>query len=170
VVDRYSHFRSVRTCNSVNIVTMPKFSKSSLSKLETCHQDLQTVFHYVIKTQDCTIIHGHRTPEEQFELFQKGRSEVNGIWRVTDPARVVTYKNGYNDKSKHNAYPSLAVDVMPYYGIKPHIRWDDFEGMKAFGNYVKGVIDMMIKYGTIDNNITWGGDWKSFLDYPHWQI
>jgi len=148
---------------------MPYFSQFSKDNLSTCHQDLQTIFNYVIKERDCRVIHGHRTPEEQFELFKKGRSQVNGVWRVNHPGKVVTYKDGYEDRSKHNEYPSMAVDVVPYYGVKPHIRWDDIEGMRHFGHYVLGVIDTLRRYGTIENDVTWGGFWLSLRDYPHWE-
>jgi peptidoglycan L-alanyl-D-glutamate endopeptidase CwlK len=149
---------------------MPTFSKASLAKLETCHPDLQEVFKYVIKSYDCTIIHGQRTPEEQFELFKKGRSFVEGRWKIVKPQHVVTYLDGYEKLSNHNYEPSRAVDVMPWYGIKPHIRWDDFAEMKRFGMMVKGVICILRKHKDIENDITWGGDWASFRDYPHWEI
>lgn len=39
---------------------MPKYSKNSLSKLDTCHCELQELFHQVIKEFDCTILEGSR--------------------------------------------------------------------------------------------------------------
>lgn len=27
------------------------------------------------------MISGHRSPEEQFELFKKGRQEIDGVWK-----------------------------------------------------------------------------------------
>jgi peptidoglycan L-alanyl-D-glutamate endopeptidase CwlK len=143
---------------------MPEFSKQSRSKLETCHQDLQTVFHYVVQTRDCTVVYGHRTPEEQFELFKKGRAEVDGRWKIVKPQHVVTYKDGMEDPSRHNSYPSEAIDVVPY----PEM-WSSIDAFRQFGNYVKGVISMMLKYGTIENYIEYGGDWN-WKDYAHWQL
>ena len=55
---------------------MAKFSEKSKQKLEACHQDLQTLFHHVVENFDCTIVNGHRTPEEQFELYKKNESTV----------------------------------------------------------------------------------------------
>jgi peptidoglycan L-alanyl-D-glutamate endopeptidase CwlK len=148
---------------------MPKFSKASRDKLATCHPDLQTLFNEVIKGRDCTIIHGYRSPQYQFELFKKGRSFIDGRWKVVKPQHVVTYMDGYERLSKHNMKPSHAVDVMPWYGVKPHIRWDDFDGMRSFGAYVMGVMEQLIKYGDIQRPVEWGGTWR-WLDYPHYQV
>jgi peptidoglycan L-alanyl-D-glutamate endopeptidase CwlK len=148
---------------------MPKFSQRSADKLATCHPDLQKLFNEVIKGRDCTIIHGHRSKEYQFELYKKGRSFIDGRWKVVKPQHVVTYLDGYNKMSKHNFEPSLAVDVMPWYGVKPHIRWDDFEGMRSFAAYVKGVMEQLIKYGDIKTVVEYGGDWN-WKDYVHWQL
>ena len=143
---------------------MPEFSTRSMDRLKTCHQDLQTVFHYTVQTMDCMVVYGHRTQEEQFELYKKGRELVGDAWVVTEKSKIVTYLDGYIKKSKHNEMPSLAVDVIPY----PEM-WTSVTKFRQFGNYVKGVIDMLYKYGTIENVIEWGGDWK-WKDYAHWQI
>jgi peptidoglycan L-alanyl-D-glutamate endopeptidase CwlK len=44
---------------------MPQFGKDSLTKLSTCHPDLQKLFNEVIKHYDCTILEGHRSDEDQ---------------------------------------------------------------------------------------------------------
>ena len=68
----------------------------------------------VLKYFDFAVTHGHRTPEEQFELFKKGRSlNMDGKWIITDRKKVVTYVDGYEKKSKHNAEPSKAIDMYP---------------------------------------------------------
>ena len=43
---------------------MPKFSKKSKSKLETCDSKLQDLFNEVIMHFDCSILCGHRGEEE----------------------------------------------------------------------------------------------------------
>jgi len=49
---------------------MPRFSKKSLSKLETCDKRLQDLFLRVVKKFDCTIIEGHRSNDrERFTYF-----------------------------------------------------------------------------------------------------
>jgi peptidoglycan L-alanyl-D-glutamate endopeptidase CwlK len=151
---------------------MPSFSETSKSKLETAEKDLQTVFNEVIKHFDCTVIYGHRTPEEQFELFKKGRKQRDdGTWAVI--GHVVTYLDGYDKKSKHNECPSKAVDVIPY-----PIEWSNVNRMRVFAGFVLGIATMLKAQGKIKNDIVWGGDWDSdtvlkdqrFNDFPHFQI
>jgi len=127
---------------------MYKFSKRSEKNLTEAHQDLQTLFRTIIKYRDCSIICGHRGEMEQNAAFDRGNSKLR------------------YPKSKHNKMPSLAVDVIPY----PFNGWNDIDQFKEFGNFVKGIAVMLKAYGAIENDITWGGDWKSFRDYPHFQI
>lgn len=152
---------------------MAYFSDISNERLSTAHKDLQTLFNEVIKYFDCTVIYGHRTPEEQFELFKKGRELVNGEWVITDKRLVVTHLDGYNRRSKHNECPALAVDVIPY-----PINWEDKSRMDYFGGFVLGIATMLRKEGKIKSDIRWGHDWDGdtevsdtkFVDRPHFQI
>lgn len=138
---------------------MFKFSKRSINNLATADKKLQLLFREVIKEIDCTVISGHRTPEEQFELFKKGRERIDGWWTVTDKSKVVTNLDGTTKKSKHNYYPSKAVDVVPY-----PLDWNDIDSFKQLASVVK---DKALELGI---DVEWGGDWKSLKDYPHWQI
>ena len=134
---------------------MPSYSKSSQRKLDTCHQELQTIFHYVIKHFDNTIVCGERTREKQEEAFDNGFSKVH-------------YPN-----SKHNSHPSMAVDSVPY-----PIDWDDLNRMKYFAGYVMGVAKMLKEYGAISHDLVSGLDWDNdtelsdttFKDHPHFQL
>ena len=143
---------------------MAQFSKTSKERLATAHEDLQTVFNEVINHFDCTVIFGYRSPEEQNKLYQQGR---------TKPGSIVTYKDGYEKKSKHNYSPSLAVDVVPY-----PIEWKNKDRMRYFAGFVLGIAQMLKKEGKIKHDIVWGADWDddtflkdhSFVDLPHFQI
>lgn len=134
--------------------TMPKFSKSSSDKLNTCNPKLVKLFNEVVKHYDCTIICGHRGEEIQNQVFREGRSKLK-------------FPN-----SKHNGFPSNAVDVAPYHKESPHIRWNDHKDFILFAGFVKGVASML------DIKIRWGGDWDSdwdmtdqtFIDLPHFEI
>tara|TARA_R100000306_G_C4358145_1_gene133844 strand:+ start:337 stop:750 length:414 start_codon:yes stop_codon:yes gene_type:complete len=133
---------------------MPKFSKRSQGRLDTCHPRLVTLFDQVIKHYDCTILEGYRDKQAQDEMFRSGRSKLN------------------YPKSKHNGSPSLAVDVVPY-----PINWQNTERMRHFAGYVFGVASVL------GISLRWGGDWKStaftedrglrdqsFMDLPHFEL
>ena len=136
---------------------MPKFSKRSKGNLATADTKLQQLFNAVIEEFDCTVIYGHRTPEEQFELFKKGRERKDGWWVKVGP--TVTNLDGLNKKSKHNYFPSKAVDVVPY-----PLDWKDIESFENLAKVVKA------KAEELNITVTWGGDWTSLKDYPHWEI
>ena len=129
---------------------MPRFSKASLDRLEGCHTDLRKLMLEVIKHIDITILCGHRSVEEQAELFRQGRSKLDG-----SPGKM----------SKHNHSPSLAVDFSPY-----PVKWDR-ERFIAASYFAKGIASQMgIK-------IRRGSDWnadlicsESFFDGPHIEL
>ncbi len=128
---------------------MPKFGKTSRKNLEECHPDLQLLFNVVVSVFDCSVICGHRGEDDQNKAFDEGKSEL--MFPV----------------SKHNQYPSMAVDVVPY-----PVDWKDLNRFYFFGGYVKKTAELL----GID--IRWGGDFdgdtltddQSFIDLPHWQI
>ena len=134
---------------------MPSFSKISQKRLDTCHQDIQTIFHYVIKVFDCTIVCGHRGEIDQNRAYDEGKSQL------TFP------------KSKHNKTPSMAVDVVPY-----PIEWKNTNRMRYFAGRVMGIADMLKKYDAIEHTLRWGGDWdrdtelkdNRFNDMPHFEL
>jgi len=133
---------------------MASYSQSSKDRLSTVHVDLQTLFNEVIKHYDCTIVSGLRTAEEQAKLYAQGR---------TEPGNIVTYKDGYEKKSKHQG--GNAVDVIPYPS-----GYKDVDEMIKFSGFVLGVATMLKVEGKMNNNIEWGGDWRNFSDKPHFQI
>lgn len=136
---------------------MPKFSKRSKDNLATADIKLQQLFNAVIEEFDCTVIYGHRTPEEQFELFKKGREKKDGWWVKT--GKTVTNLDGNIKKSKHNYFPSKAVDVVPF-----PLDWNDIKAFELLAKVVRA------KALELNIEVTWGGDWVSLKDYPHWEI
>ena len=144
---------------------MPKFSKSSLDKLNTAHPKLIKIMNEAIKRYDFKVLYGHRSPEEQFELFKKGRTFTNGSWVKT--GSVVTNLDGTVKKSKHNYYPSHAVDIVPY-----PIDWNN---LQRFKDMAKIVIEVAKE---LNIKIIWGADWDmdgdikehTFIDYPHFEL
>lgn len=129
---------------------MPRFGDKSLEKLNTCHPDIIKVMNEAIKHYDFTVLYGTRTVAEQQALYAQGR---------TKPGAIVTNIDGVNKKSKHNYLPSLAVDIAPW-----PIDWNDIGRFKELAEVVKKAAD------TVGVAIQWGGDWKTFKDWPHWEI
>jgi len=93
---------------------MPRFSRRSLSKLNTCDVRIISVMQEVVKHFDCTILEGSRTEERQKELIAEGKSKTM--------------------KSKHLRSPSLAIDCVPY-----PVDWEDRERITYFAGYVMGI-------------------------------
>jgi len=143
---------------------MPKFSKRSMDNLNTCEMDLQVLMWELIKHFDVAVIQGYRTPEEQAELYASGR---------TKPGPIVTKIDGVNRLSKHNHYPSRAVDIVPY-----PINWRDTNRFYLMGGFVKALAVKLKEEGKINHDIRWGGDWdgdtmvddQTFMDLPHFEL
>ena len=143
---------------------MASFGNTSMTRLQTCERDIQTVMHEAIKVFDFSVISGHRPPEEQFELFKKGRKLQARECTVVDKSKVVTYKDGTEKKSRHNESPSEAVDIVPY-----PIDWKDTDRMNQLYGVVLAVQYRLFRDGKIQNLLEWGGNWK-WKDQPHFQI
>ena len=139
---------------------MPSFGKSSLAKLNTCHPDIIKVMQEAIKHYDFTVVYGTRSVEEQQKLYKVGRKLVKGVW--TTVGKTVTNLDGVNKKSKHNYSPSLAIDIAPW--VDGDIPWNDIAEFKKMAQIVKNAAV------TVGVNLTWGGDWEKFRDYPHFEI
>ena len=128
---------------------MYKYGKSSRSRLETCHPDLQRLFNELIKDWDISILCGHRGEEEQNAAVARGSSKGK-------------FPNG-----KHNSLPSLAVDAALY-----PIDWNDTGRHYMFAGMVKQ------KAKELGINIRCGADWdgdnyttdQPFHDLPHFEV
>lgn len=120
---------------------MPSFSKASLRELATCDERLQRICHEAIKHFDFMVIQGHRGQKEQDEAFKAGTSKLP--W----------------PKSRHNSEPSTAVDLAPC-----PLNWKDLPSFHRLA----GVIMTVAAMEGIE--LTWGGDWKSFKDLPHFEL
>ena len=125
------------------------YSNTSLRRLKTCDPNLQRLFTEVLKEFDHSIICGFRSEEEQNEAFEAGKSKLK------------------YPQSKHNSYPSKAIDVIPF-----PVEWEDRERMTLFAGYVLG------KASAMGIKVRWGGDWdqdtevkdNSFDDLVHFEL
>lgn len=129
---------------------MYKFSKRSLNNLKNVDKRLIHICNELISHIDFTVIEGHRSLERQLELYEQGYSQIDGITK----------------KGKHNYLPSLAIDIIPY--KKGHNPFDGSkESEEMFNTLAKEFKKVANELGY---KITWGGDWKSFKDLPHFQL
>ena len=126
---------------------MPKFSKTSLERLQTCHPLLQLLMLRVVKKYDITVLCGHRTQQEQDAAYAKGTSKLR--WPM----------------SHHNVQPATAVDVAPY-----PLDWNDIARFKQMAEVVLEEWLNLDDEDTEGWKLEWGGSWTSLRDYPHFQI
>jgi peptidoglycan L-alanyl-D-glutamate endopeptidase CwlK len=139
---------------------MPKFGKSSDEQLATCHPDLQLIFNTAIKTVDCSVFCGHRNKLNQDKAFGDGLSQVK--W----------------PNSKHNPFPSMAVDGGPYFPELKNTDWEDHKAFAVFAGYLMRIADELLEKKLITHRLRWGGDWDSdgrtndqtFVDLPHFEL
>ena len=124
---------------------MPKFSKQSINRLQSCDERLFKLFSEVVKHFDCTILEGRRTVERQSMLVKQGKSKTMN--------------------SKH--LTGKAVDVAPY-----PINWEDRERFTYFAGFVMGIASqqgLKLRWGGDWDKDTDLSD-NSFDDLPHFEI
>ena len=94
----------------------------------------------------------YRSPQAQNDLYQIGRSKppIGKEHRITNC-------DGQTTLSKHNLFPSLAIDVFAMFAGKPMAIW----GIEAYAP----LKDLAKRYKLI-----WGGDWPDFKDRPHLEL
>ena len=143
---------------------MAKYSVKSQQKLGTCNVRIIQVMTAVIIKYDNTILYGHRDVQAQQALYRIGRDSHGNI---IDRSKVVTFCDGITRQSKHNYYPSKAVDAVPY-----PIDWKDTKRFYHFAGYVLATANAM------GIQVVWGGDFdrdfdfsdQTFFDLCHFQL
>jgi len=152
----------------VKNLNMYEFSETSLERLKTCHKDLQEIMHWSLKYSqvDFGIACGHRTIQEQKRLYAQGRNL---------PGQIVTYVDGIQKRSKHNYYPSQAVDI---YGWTGKVDWSE-RTLIYLGGVITSVAAFLYDEGIVKHELRWGGNWdgdgqiitdQNFLDLPHYEL
>lgn len=117
-----------------------KFSSKSLSRLSTCHPDLQLLCNAVLQDMDITVLCGQRNETDQNKAFADGKSKLK-------------FPN-----SAHNKTPSLAVDCAPY-----PVDFNDIKKFEAM------CIMFELAADKLGIDIKLGRDF-SFHDYPHIEL
>jgi len=131
------------------------FSNRSLERLRTCHQDLILLMTEALMDPECpcdfTVLEGHRDQATQDRLHDEGKSQL--MW----------------PRSRHNQWPSMAVDVAPYINGKLSWDWADYHPL---ADHIRVTWNRLQQDGrtTGQYKYTWGGTWQSFPDGPHHQI
>lgn len=142
------------------------FTQSSLDKMKKVHPKLVEVMKAAIENSpyDFRITDGARTTEEQFALYQIGRSK---------PGRIVTNCDGKKAKSNHQIKSDgfgHAVDIFPcgiiengiYRKFTSEEGYDD-KKLRLIANHILAVAKSK------NINIEWGGNWK-MNDTPHFEL
>jgi len=93
-----------------------------------------------------TITCTHRSTQEQQGLYAQGR---------TKPGPIVTKVDGVTKLSKHNYFPSQAIDFAVV--VHGKISWDPAE-YEEFGALCEA------------EGLEWGGRWIALKDYPHIEL
>ena len=137
-----------------------QFSESSLILLNTCHPIWVAVMHVVIKHVDIKVITGHRDEVGQQRMYDAGRSKLQ--W----------------PDSKHNSYPSLAIDVVPYPVIWPDQKKRPRQFVAEMARFARLAGYVQAVCNQLGHECRWGGDWDRdwdltdnvFNDYPHYEL
>jgi len=109
--------------------------QDSIIRLQTCDERLIKVITAVSMFWHIRVIEGHRGRVNQDAAYSLGKSKL--LW----------------PHGKHNASPSLAVDVTP----EP-IDWNNDQRLIYFAGFVIGMARKM------DIELRWGGDWNGWND------
>ena len=121
-----------------------KWGKTSMDRLVTCDKRLQDLADMMLarSTFDLTILQGYRTKDEQEEAYKSGKS------------------NARFGESKHNVFPSKAIDIIP---VK--VNWDasDWKWAYLCALAYDCANDLGIK-------IKCGFFFRSIKDCPHIQL
>lgn len=160
---------------------MYSYGSKSQSVKETLCEELALVADDVIQVYNISLIEGHRTKEKQDHYFETGASKLK-------------FPN-----SKHNTYPSDALDAWPYVevlaGVPVHTALsghpDQIAELSKKTGYTKERIWQLIlqEYATMKGvfmamaykrgiKLRFGDDWdgdhdrldQSFIDLPHMEV
>lgn len=138
-----------------------RFSQRSIDNLQGVHPTLVKIMQEAIKESpvDFTITEGLRTTARQQALYAQGR---------TKPGIKVTNADGVRNKSNHQAKADgygHAVDLYPFFSGQVQVNHKDtIKNLEKIAIHIKAVARCL------GHKITWGGDWKSPYDPPHFQL
>lgn len=134
---------------------MSKLSATSRKRLEGIKPILITIIEDAITTSpiDFGIPQdgGLRTANRQNAMYAQGRTDLS--------KPKITNADGYKNISRHQS--GEAFDIYAY--VNGKASWD-IGHLTAIAHHI---LKVAANYRV---QLEWGGDWKSFKDYPHFQI
>ena len=149
------------------------FSQESLDKMKKVHPKLVEVMKAAIVNSpfDFRITDGARTTEEQFALYQQGRTVLYD--KKGKKLKKVTNCDGKTFKSNHQLKSDgygHAVDIFPcgviengvYRKFTSNEGYDD-KKLRLIANHILAVAKSK------NVNVEWGGNWKMH-DTPHFEL
>lgn len=122
---------------------MPLSPKSEAA-IKAAHPLLQKLFRACAADPACPkfqVLESRRGRKDQEAAFARGNSKA------------------HFGQSPHNYDPAIALDVVPL-----PLNWDDIKAFKQLGAFV------VAKAKELGIPISWGGGWRSFKDYPHYEL
>lgn len=137
---------------------MPRFSQRSKDTLKGVHPRMVQLMEAAIidSPVDFTVTDGVRSTAKQQGLYAQGRTAAGSI---------VTNADGVKNKSNHQAKADgfgHAVDICPF--KNGGLAWNDTAAFKQLAKHIKD------KAATLGISIAWGGDWKTLVDLPHYEL
>lgn len=128
---------------------MPTFGTKSRQAVNTLDEDLKDLLNKAIEGVDFSVVWGHRDMEAQNTAFAEGNSRNR--WPT----------------SKHNSYPAIAFDVVPY----PHGYNAPYRAFFEMATYILAAAS---EQGVA---LRWGGHWKNYTgkglndrDWAHFEM
>ena len=117
------------------------FGAKSLEKLSTVHTDLQKLFKEAITNSPYDF------------------SITEGVRSLERQKELYDAKKSTTMNSRH--LTGKAVDIAVF--VDGKLTWD-IRAYKAVAEHIKTIAKLM------NIPIVWGGDWKSFIDGPHFEL
>lgn len=118
-----------------------QFGTKSLERLATVHPDLQRLFKEAITNSPYDF------------------SITEGIRTLERQKELFAAKKSTTLNSRHLTGKALDISVI----VDGKVTWD-IQAYKVVAEHIKSVAKLM------NIAIVWGGDWKSFVDGPHFEL
>lgn len=132
--------------------------KDAHPKLQNAYKIAKALFEYHNPTLEVILTCTYRSGEEQTKLYNQPFDGIDNDQDGQIDERNEKVTNAKAGQSKHNAYPSLAIDIAFRDKQTKKLNWN-LVHFKNFYGYMKAV----------DKDIKWGGYFPD-TDGPHYEI